>query len=63
MRITNEGIKDWIGMFSSTTFADATCYLIPGMGNTGVIETKEGLVLFDLPIKQYGKKLFRHFIN
>ena len=59
MRVTNEGMKDWIGAFYSSTFADATCHLIPGMANTGVIETKAGLVLFDLPIKQSGKKLFR----
>ena len=46
-------------MFPSSTFADNTCHLIAGMANTGVIETEEGLVIFDLPIKQYGKKLFR----
>ncbi len=59
MRITNEGMKDWFGMFPSSTFADETCHLIAGMANTGVIETEKGLVLFDLPVKQYGQKLFR----
>ncbi len=61
MRITNKGMMDWFGMFPSSTFADGTCHLIPGMANTGVIETEEGVVLFDLPIKQYGKQLFRKF--
>ena len=59
MRITNEGMKDWFGMFPSSSFAGKTCYLIGGMANTGVIETEEGLVLFDLPMKQYAKKVFR----
>ena len=59
MRIINKGMMDWFGMFPSSTFADNTCHLIAGMANTGVIETEEGLVLFDLPMKQYGKKLFR----
>jgi len=59
VRIINKGMMDWFGMFPSSTFADSTCHLIAGMANTGVIETEEGLVIFDLPIKQYGKKLFR----
>ena len=59
MRIINKGMIDWFGMFPSSTFADNTCHLIAGMANTGVIETEEGLVIFDLPIKQYCKKLFR----
>jgi alkyl sulfatase BDS1-like metallo-beta-lactamase superfamily hydrolase len=59
MRITNEGMKDWFGIFKPSTFEDGTCHLIPAMGNTGVIETEEGLVLFDLPLKRFGKRLFR----
>ena len=59
MRITNKGMMDWFGMFPSSSFADKTCFLIGGMANTGVIETEEGLVLFDLPMKQYAKKVFR----
>ena len=59
MRITNKGMEDWIGMFPSSSFAGNTCYLIGGMANTGVIETKEGLVLFDLPMKQFAKRVFR----
>ncbi|MFX1417964.1 MAG: alkyl sulfatase dimerization domain-containing protein [Promethearchaeota archaeon] len=61
MRIANEGMKDWIGMFPSSTFADGTCHLIPGMANTAIIETEKGLVLFDIPIKQYGNRLFKQF--
>ncbi|MFX0083951.1 MAG: alkyl sulfatase dimerization domain-containing protein [Candidatus Hodarchaeota archaeon] len=53
------GMRDWFGLFQSATFENGTCHLIPGMGNTGVIETEEGLVLFDLPIRQFGPRLFR----
>jgi len=58
-RKTPGGMKDWFGLFKSATFENDTCHLIAGMGNTGVIETKGGLVLFDLPIKQFGPRLFR----
>lgn len=59
MRVTNQGMRDWFGMFPSSTFADNSCHLIPGMANTGVIETDDGLVIFDLPIVQYGPRTFK----
>lgn len=59
MRVTNQGMRDWFGMFPSSTFADNSCHLIAAMGNTGVIESNDGLVIYDLPIRQYGKKVFR----
>ncbi len=59
MRVTNQGMRDWFGMFPSSTFADNSCHIIPGMGNTGVIETDDGLVIFDLPIVQYGPRTFK----
>ncbi len=59
MRVTNQGMRDWFGMFPSSTFADDSCHLIAAMGNTGVIESNDGLVIYDLPIRQYGKKVFR----
>lgn len=59
MRVTNQGMRDWFGMFPSSSFADNSCHIIPGMGNTGVIETDDGLVIFDLPIVQYGPRTFK----
>ncbi len=59
MRVTNQGMRDWFGMFPSSTFADNSCHIIPGMGNTGVIETDDDLVIFDLPIVQYGPRTFK----
>lgn len=59
IRVTNQGMRDWFGMFPSSTFADNSCHIIPGMGNTGVIKTDDGLVIFDLPIVQYGPRTFK----
>jgi glyoxylase-like metal-dependent hydrolase (beta-lactamase superfamily II) len=58
MNITKEGMKFWFGMYPSVTFADGKCHVIPGFGNTGLFETKEGLVVFDVPIKQFARKSF-----
>ncbi|MFW9881028.1 MAG: alkyl sulfatase dimerization domain-containing protein [Candidatus Thorarchaeota archaeon] len=55
----NDGMRTWFGLFDSISFENGTCHLIGGMGNTGIIETEEGLVLFDLPIKQFGPRLFK----
>ena len=51
-------MKDWFGLFPSKSFAGGSCHFISGMGNTGVVETEAGLVVFDLPIKQYSEKTF-----
>ena len=58
MNITKEGMKFWFGMYPSVTFADEKCHVIPGFGNTGLFETNEGLVIFDVPIKQFARKSF-----
>ena len=58
MNITKEGMKFWFGMYPSVTFADGKCHVIPGFGNTGLFETNEGLVIFDVPIKQFARKSF-----
>jgi len=59
IRRTTEGMSDWFGMFPSETFGDGTCHFIAGMANTAVIETNNGLVLFDLPIRQFARKTFK----
>jgi len=41
-----------------TTFADGTCHLIRSFGNVGIVETDEGLVVFDITGKQLGPKSF-----
>jgi len=59
VRKTPEGMKEWFGLFPSETFSDGTCHLIAGMGNSGVFETKDGLVVFDIPIRQFAERVFR----
>jgi len=59
IRRTTEGMRDWFGIFPPVTFGDGKCHFIGGMGNTGVIETKDGLVIFDLPIRQFAARTFR----
>ncbi|MFX1278707.1 MAG: alkyl sulfatase dimerization domain-containing protein [Promethearchaeota archaeon] len=58
--------RDYIGMFPPRSFADQTCYFISGFANSGVFETTEGLVIFDLPIRQLEMRMFtnlRKFTN
>lgn len=58
MSLPREGMKFWLGIYPSKTFADGKCHVIPGFGNTGLFETDEGLVIFDVPIKQSAQKTF-----
>ena len=54
----NEGMNDWFGWFSASTFEDNKCIFVPSMANTCVFDTKEGLVIFDVPIRQFAQKTF-----
>ena len=58
-----EGMRFWFGMYPSITFADGKCHVIPGFGNTGLFETSEGLVIFDVPIKQNARKTYNEIRN
>lgn len=58
MSLPREGMKFWLGIYPSKTFGDGKCHVIPGFGNTGLFETDEGLVIFDVPIKQSAQKTF-----
>ena len=44
-----------------TTFGDGKCHLIRSFGNIGVVETNEGLVVFDITGKNLGPKSFYGF--
>jgi alkyl sulfatase BDS1-like metallo-beta-lactamase superfamily hydrolase len=59
MNINPEDMKFFIGMFPPKTFSNGTCHIIPSFGNIGIIETEEGLVVFDIAIKQFGKRNFQ----
>jgi len=61
-----EDMNDWFGWFPASTFANDSCIFIPSMANTCVFDTKEGLVIFDVPIRQFAQKTFdaiRHITN
>ena len=62
----NKGMNDWFGWFPASTFENNTCIFVPSMANTCVFDTKEGLVIFDVPIRQFAQKTFdevRRFTN
>ena len=59
MKISPERIKRTFGFIPTVTFADGICHLIGGFGNCGVVETDEGLVIFDITMKPLGPKIFR----
>lgn len=55
----HNNIKFFIGLFPPESFSDNTCHLIPSFGNIGAIETKEGLVLFDIALKDFAPRNFK----
>jgi len=59
MKISPEEMRRNIGFRPTDTFADGVCHLIGGLGNCGVVETDEGLVIFDIAIKSFGPKIFK----
>jgi len=58
VRKVSDGMSEFFGWFKSTTFLDNTCLFVPNFANTFVFDTKKGLVLFDVPIRQFGQKSF-----
>ena len=55
----NNWMGTWAGRFENKTFADGVCYSIGAFGNVGVIETEEGLVLFDIASRRFGQFIFK----
>jgi len=51
------------GKFEIKPFADGLCCYIGCFGNVGVVETDEGLILFDLAIRHFGRYVFRAVRN
>ena len=59
MKISPERMRRAFGFIPTASFADGVCHLIGGFGNCGVVETDEGLVIFDITNKALGPKIFR----
>ena len=63
VRKVSDGMKDFFGWFPESTFENDTCIFVPGMANTCVFDTKDGLVIFDVPIRQFAQKTFDQVRN
>ena len=61
MNTTKEDMSKWMGMFPNQTFADGVCHLIGSFGNVGIVDTDEGLVVFDIGLRQMGPRIFKEF--
>jgi len=48
-------------MYPPKSVEDNSVHMIPSFGNIGIIETDEGLVVFDMALKQYGPRNFKTF--
>ena len=59
MQTTKEDMNNFMGNFPSSEFADGTCYIVGSMAIVGVVNTNDGLVIFDLGIKMQGSKIFQ----
>ncbi|MHA2245306.1 MAG: alkyl sulfatase dimerization domain-containing protein [Candidatus Hodarchaeales archaeon] len=53
-----EKIASFFGLGSSTTFADGICHMLGTFGNCCVVETDEGLVIFDIAQERFGSMAF-----
>ena len=52
-------INKFLGMFKPVSFANGTCHMIGAFGNVGIVETDEGLVVFDIATRQFGNRVFK----
>ncbi len=54
----NNGINKFIGNFPPQTFGDGICHMIGAFGNVGIVETEDGLIIFDIATRQFGNRVF-----
>ena len=56
-----EGMEKFFGRgkFETLKFASDTCLSIGSFGNVGVVETDDGLVVFDLALRLFGPLIFK----
>ena len=59
MNTTKEDMNNFVGNFPSSTFADGTCLIIGAMAIVGVVDTDDGLVLFDVGTEMSGPRIFQ----
>ncbi len=54
---TEEYRLNFFGRFSTKAFANDSCQIFGAFCSVGVVKTDEGLVIFDLSIKRYGRRV------
>jgi alkyl sulfatase BDS1-like metallo-beta-lactamase superfamily hydrolase len=59
----DEGINKYIGNFPPQTFGDGICHMIGAFGNVGVVETIDGLIIFDIAARQFRNRIFTALRN
>jgi len=59
LRIITEDNKILLGLLPPEQFAGGDFYIISSFGNSGLVETGDGLVLFDIGLRQYGRNLLK----
>ncbi|MBD3197378.1 MAG: MBL fold metallo-hydrolase [Candidatus Lokiarchaeota archaeon] len=58
-KFSQNDIKFFIGLFPPQSVQNGTVHLIPSFGNIGLIETDDGLVLFDVALRQFAPRNFK----
>ena len=58
MKVETKDRLAWLGEFPSEVFAEGKCKIIGSLGVSAVIDTDDGLVLFDIGINQQAKRIF-----
>ncbi|NVM17966.1 MAG: MBL fold metallo-hydrolase [Candidatus Lokiarchaeota archaeon] len=58
VRKVSDGMSKFFGWFPAATFENNTCIFASNFANTCAFDTKDGLVIFDVPIRQFGQKTF-----
>jgi len=62
-RFSQNDIKFFIGLFPPQSVQNGTVHLIPSFGNIGLIETDDGLVLFDIALRQFAPRNYKAIRN
>ncbi|MFX0075711.1 MAG: alkyl sulfatase dimerization domain-containing protein [Candidatus Hermodarchaeota archaeon] len=63
VRKITEGASEFLGFHPLISFNNNSCIFVPAMGNSCVFETAEGLVVFDISVRESSQKMFDQVRN
>ena len=63
MKISSNMADSMFGNIPAKTFAGGSCHIIPAFGNISVLESEEGLIVFDTSLKRFSPKAFQKLRN